>query len=41
MTYETDTEVSFIENNLIIRKETMVRRSGNFYILRFDEGGDI
>ena len=41
MTYETGTEVFFIESNRIIRKATVVRRSGDFYILRFDEGGGI
>lgn len=41
MTYETGTEVFLIENNRIIRKATVVKRSGNFYILRFDEGGGI
>ena len=40
MTYETGTEVFFIESNRIIRKATVVRRSGDFYI-RFDEGGGI
>ena len=32
MTYETGTEVFFIESNRIIRKATVVRRSGDFYI---------
>lgn len=41
MTYETGTEVFFIESNRIIRKATVVRKNGNFYILRFDEGGGI
>ena len=41
MTYEIGTEVFFIESNRIIRKATVVRRSGDFYILRFDEGGGI
>ena len=41
ITYETGTEVFFIESNRIIRKATVVRRSGDFYILRFDEGGGI
>ena len=31
MTYETGTEVFFIESNRIIRKATVVRRSGDFY----------
>ena len=34
MTYETGTEVFFIESNRIIRKATVVRRSGDFYIFR-------
>lgn len=41
MAYETGSEVFFIESNRIIRKATVVRRSVNFYILRFDEGGGI
>ena len=41
MTYETGTEVFFIESNRIIRKATVVRRNGDFYILRFDGGGGI
>lgn len=41
MTYETGTEVFIIESNRIIRKATVVRRSSDFYILRFDGGGGI
>lgn len=35
------TQVFFIESNRIIRKATVARRSGDFYILRFDGGGGI
>lgn len=42
MIYETGTEVFIIESNRIIRKATVVRRSGDFYILRFaDTDGGI
>lgn len=41
MTYKTGTEVFFIESNRIIRKATVIRKSGDFYILRFDEGGGL
>ena len=39
MTYENNATAFIIESNRSIREVTVVKRSGNFYTVRFKEGG--
>lgn len=41
MVYETGDRVFIIESSRIIRGAAVVKRSGEFYTLRFDDGGGI
>lgn len=41
MVYETGDRVFIIESSRIIRGATVVKRSGDFYTLRFDDRGGI
>ena len=39
MTFEIDSTVYIVESNRIVREATVVKRSGDFYIIRFGTDG--
>lgn len=41
MTFDIGSTVYIVESNRIIREATVVKRSGNFYIIRFGTDGGI
>jgi hypothetical protein len=41
MTFDIGSTVYSVENNRIVREATVVKRSGNFYIIRFGTDGGI
>ena len=41
MKYEVGEMVFFLESNRFVRKATVTKRSGDFYTLRFEDGGGI
>ena len=41
MKYEVGDTVFFLESNRFVRKATVTKRSGDFYTLRFEDGGGI
>jgi len=41
MTFDTGSTVYIVENNRIVREATVVKQSGNFYIIRFGTDGGI
>lgn len=41
MNYENGTAVYILENNCKVRRATIVNRRGDFYTLRFDNGGGL
>lgn len=41
MTYKPGDTVFFIESNRFIREATVMKKSGDFYTLRFADGGGI
>ena len=38
MIYEVGSKAYIIESGRIVREVTIIRRSGNFYIIRFNDG---
>lgn len=38
MVFEIDSKAFIIESSRIVREVTIVKRSGDFYIIRFDDG---